>query len=665
MKKTLSIIVSTIVFVCCVCLTSVAFAEEFGNDAHTHNYVSEITKPATCTESGILTSTCAECGDTKIEKTDMLEHTYETVITKATTSKNGLAVTTCTECGDIKSESIIYYPKTVTLSSYSYEYTGKAIKPSVTIKDSNGKKIDSSNYTVSYSNNTKIGQATVKIKFKGNYSGSITKNFDIVFTVNSVKFPQSEFSIGLNESYPVTAKNQNNTTIPADLTYSTSNSKIVSVSSSGVATGKKIGSATITVKYKNGKKGKVKINVTKAPASVTLNIKSATIGVGEKSIDLNSTVHNGYGKRRIFSSSNTKVATVNSNGIVTGVAPGTVTITCKTYNGKKATCKITVKKAPKKITISNKNKKVQNGTNLYKIKYKLESGFASYKVTYKSSNTKIAKVSSTGIVTGVKNGTATITVTAYNGINAKIKISVVNENNCLPLNKIATQISYDYDNVEKYVFGKTSQGRNLEAYIITPKNKSYKKTYVMNFAIHGFEDSYSHDGKVLVEEGNKLVQYYAENPDKLMRFRLVIIPCLNPDGTIAGKNNQRACSTAFGRCTAKHVDMNRDFMSGRFKATESRSMRSLLSKYKPDVYTDFHGWLNEVYGTGAMCQIFARDLHLARKKVDNYASSLGYINGYVHKTYSCPSTLVEYTSPSKVNHKNTYTAINNIIKYYS
>lgn len=155
----------------------------------------------------------------------------------------------------------------------------------------------------------------------------------------------------------------------------------------------------------------------------------------------------------------------------------------------------------------------------------------------------------------------------------------IDDKNCLPLNKTATHISYEYANVTKEVFGKSYQGRNLEAFIITPKNNKYTKTFVMNFAIHGFEDWYSRDGQVLTAEANSLVQYYASNPDKLRNFRLVIIPCLNPDGTIAGTNNNRANSTAFGRCTANHIDMNRDFPS--CNAVESRAFKALLSKTDP------------------------------------------------------------------------------------
>ncbi|MCD7796532.1 MAG: hypothetical protein LUG95_02640 [Clostridiales bacterium] len=216
--------------------------------------------------------------------------------------------------------------------------------------------------------------------------------------------------------------------------------------------------------------------------------------------------------------------------------------------------------------------------------------------------------------------------------------------------------------MEYVKFGTSSQGRPLEAYVITG-NKKVTKTIVMDFAMHGFEDSYYRDGKVLVKEANKLIEYYSTHTNKLKNTRLVIIPALNPDGVVAGTNSKRACSTAFGRCTAKHVDMNRDFK--KFKAVESKYNAKLLKKYKPDVYLNFHSWLNETIGISAICDIASSTLHLSGKQRNIYAYSSGYAIGYVHNKYGCPSALIEYASLSKVNHTNTCKFINKIISYYN
>ena len=59
-------------------------------------------------------------------------------------------------------------------------YTGKALKPSITIKDGNKKLVSGTDYTVTYKNNTKPGKATVTITGKGNYTGTKTLTFKIV-----------------------------------------------------------------------------------------------------------------------------------------------------------------------------------------------------------------------------------------------------------------------------------------------------------------------------------------------------------------------------------------------------------------------------------------------------------------------------------------------------
>lgn len=108
------------------------------------------------------------------------KHTYVTTVTKATLKKNGSIVKKCSGCGEIASKEVISYPKTVTLSKTSYTYNGKAQKPSVSVKDASGKKIASSNYKVTYASGCKnVGSYTVKITFRGNYTGTIYQKFTI------------------------------------------------------------------------------------------------------------------------------------------------------------------------------------------------------------------------------------------------------------------------------------------------------------------------------------------------------------------------------------------------------------------------------------------------------------------------------------------------------
>lgn len=108
-------------------------------------------------------------------------HTKLRTVTKATTSKNGKIVTSCSVCKKTLSTKIIPKISSVKLSSNTFTYNGKTIKPLVIVKDSKGKKINNSNYTVAYSKGLKnVGNYKVTIKFKGNYSGTVNKTFTII-----------------------------------------------------------------------------------------------------------------------------------------------------------------------------------------------------------------------------------------------------------------------------------------------------------------------------------------------------------------------------------------------------------------------------------------------------------------------------------------------------
>lgn len=106
-------------------------------------------------------------------------HSYQRVTVKATITANGYTQEQC-RCGSIQNKQSIYYPKKIQLSRTSYTYNGKVKKPTVKVTDSNNRVISADNYTVTYSAGRKyVGTYRVTVRFKGNYSGTVTKTFKI------------------------------------------------------------------------------------------------------------------------------------------------------------------------------------------------------------------------------------------------------------------------------------------------------------------------------------------------------------------------------------------------------------------------------------------------------------------------------------------------------
>ena len=202
-----------------------------------------------------------------------------------------------------------------------------------------------------------------------------------------------------------------------------SNSSNVTVNGNGRITGKEVGTAVITVKTSNGKKATCTVNVineTINVKSVALNSSNISLKVGN-AFQLVATISPSNATERdlTWSSSNPKVATVNNNGLISGLTTGETTITVRTKDGNKtATCTVNVitstsstsKLAGVDIGIVQTTKYVGDTLQL---RAKLTPSNAKVrKITWISSDPSVASVSSEGLVTTKKVGTATITVTA-------------------------------------------------------------------------------------------------------------------------------------------------------------------------------------------------------------------------------------------------------------
>ena len=215
--------------------------------------------------------------------------------------------------------------------------------------------------------------------------------------------------------------------------WKSSNTKVATVGSTGKVTAIGKGTATITATAADGSGEKATCKVTVVTpkikvSSVTLNKRSLTMQVG-KTQTLKVTVKptNADIKDVIWTSSDTKVATVDSKGKVKAIGKGTATITATAADGsgKNAACKVTVlKKIVTGVTIKSKAKAVKVKQTLTLTATVKPTNADITGVTWKSSNTKVATVDSNGKVRGIKKGTVTITATAKDGSGKKATMKV-------------------------------------------------------------------------------------------------------------------------------------------------------------------------------------------------------------------------------------------------
>ena len=285
---------------CSVCGTSY---KDSTTKATGHSYGnSVVTKQPTCTSEGTAIKTCTKCNATVTEKLPAKGHTavtdkgypatcttagktdgshcsvcntvikVQTVINATGHKSSGWIVDKtasigvkgskhkeCTVCkkvletAEIPALSRISISKaSVTLSTSTYAYDGKAKKPGVTVK-LNGKTLkNGTDYTVSYSNNTKVGTAKVTITGKGNYTGSVSKTYSIKnnFKKATISGISNKSYTGKNITQSITVK-YNGKTLKNGTDYTVSYSSNKNIGTATVkVTGKGSYAGTITKTFK-------------------------------------------------------------------------------------------------------------------------------------------------------------------------------------------------------------------------------------------------------------------------------------------------------------------------------------------------------------------------------------------------------------------------------
>ena len=319
---------------------------------HSHSWVTKnVVKEATCTEAGSKVENCASCDAVQTMSIPVKGHTVmkDAAVAPTVFADGKTEGSHCSVCGTVleKQNTIAKVPGTIYLTASSLKM--------------------------------KTGQSTTAFKATG--------------------FSEGDYVTAVTSNKPRTVK-------------------VTNVNKNGtfkLTAGKKKGSAVVTVTLASKKTASFKVTVQKAAVKttkITTTTKSLTLAKGAtyKKLASSIAVTPVTSKEKVtYSSSNKKVATVSSKGVIKAKKAGTAKITVKSGSKKVVvTVKVTGVKTTKLSGVPA-TKKIAKGKS-FKIKAAATPKNTDEKITFKSSNKKVATVTSKGVVKGLKKGTATITV---------------------------------------------------------------------------------------------------------------------------------------------------------------------------------------------------------------------------------------------------------------
>ncbi len=297
--------------------------------------------------------------------------------------------------------------------------------------------VESGKYKISYSNKTKyikIGSGSLQYFEKtssgsGNSGSGSTKPTGITLNFNKITFYRGD-------QIRLEARITPNSASKSKVTWSSSNTKVASVDSNGLVTALGVGNCTITAKTNNGKKATCPV-IVKEPSkevkvkSLTMYPEKMSMYVGTiEDLSVKISPDNATNKNITWKSSDNSIAIVDSKGTVQALREGTVTITAKSNNGKKAKCKVTVepKALPESLSICTTTKTVYLGET-FNLNAKVSPSNAyDKKVLYRSNDVNILSIDSKGNVTAIGVGRGSVTAQTRNGKKATCMVTVKAKN---------------------------------------------------------------------------------------------------------------------------------------------------------------------------------------------------------------------------------------------
>ena len=216
-------------------------------------------------------------------------------------------------------------------------------------------------------------------------------------------------------------------TVDGAVSYAADDETVAAVAASGAVTaGSAEGSAFVYALDADGEVlSRAIVTVLKEKLSVSIGAESHRLIRGE-TLTLSASFNHPVTPAVTWTSSDSKVVSVDADGKITTPGNGTAVVTATLENGSKAETTITVVPPITSIKIERALYKVKPGASRV-IPVALEPADTGEELIWSSSDISVAKVNADGTVTGIRNGTATITVKGkYSGLKASCKVKVCN-----------------------------------------------------------------------------------------------------------------------------------------------------------------------------------------------------------------------------------------------
>ena len=276
------------------------------------------------------------------------------------------------------------------------------------------------------------GTATITVK-KGRSSDSVRVNI----SSDTIDLSKNQINLSVSQTYDL-KKLINNYSSEKNYKFKTISNNIINVSDNGVVTGISKGNDNVFVSLNNGYSTTISITVVESnldPENIIINKKNIKLRVGENTKLTTSFVPRNVNNKKItFLSSNPNVITVDSTGKITAKKVGKSTVTATTYNNKTSSIDVSVISALKKekrntvseikrIETDTTNIELNIGDSTFIKVFFVPNKVKSKKLKWSTNNKKVAVVTN-GIVKGVKEGNAVITVKTENKKIVRINVKV-------------------------------------------------------------------------------------------------------------------------------------------------------------------------------------------------------------------------------------------------